>query len=146
MNSNTTLICMCTSDMYTIIDSLHMYFKFWIFPLNGPFWWARLTVENLIKAAIMQLYYWETRVPEYYYSTLVVPNQAWNIPKSMFVVLEYLSIINNLIVLKTANTWHIISSSLYMYWYCAIYSTTVFILHFRTVPGQRTVLAQIGCE
>ena len=120
-----------SSDMYTIIDSLHMYFKFWIFPLNGPFWWARLTVENLVKATIMLLYYWETRVPEYYYSTLVVPNQAWNIPKSMFRGV-------GMIVLKTANTWHTISSNLY--WYCAIYSTTVFmfILHFRTVPGQRT--------
>ena len=49
-----------------------------------------------------------------------------------------------LIVLKTANTWHIIFSILY--WYCAIYNNTMFTLHFKTVLGQRTVLAQIGCE
>ena len=82
---------------------VHYYWMFthvccvWIFPLNASFCIDGLTVtvENLIKAAVIHMHSCITE-REGYLNIItilhVAPKQAWNIPKSMFVVLEHLSI------------------------------------------------------
>ena len=65
-----------------------------------------------------QLYFRETRAPEYYYSRCIAPKQAWNISKSMFCVVGIS--VSTCIPDCLENCKYLAHNNLY--WYCAIYT------------------------
>ena len=73
--------------MYTIIDCLHMYVVFEFFRWMLLFDGLTVTLENLIKAAVIHMHSCITE-REGYLNIIVIlhvaPKQAWNISKSMF--------------------------------------------------------------